>query len=296
MQNRLPRRMGVEEEGGLTLPQPQQVPPRDAVVRRLWGEPGGNRIAAQDPASAFLISCCCLEKWFGRGYQFSWLSSFWENRKKRNQEENRLFPGAFLQDSLTGSKWVATWTAPCADPWSVSGDKWHSSVRARLLLCPSNQQVFSVTPQQLLWNAHKGHRAQLNLVGWGWNVPAKPPSLAAANILKINLFVSCFLLSPDSIMISPKDVQWVGAWWLGYLIAGVISVLAGIPFWFLPKHLPKPESRKDSSTSSEHSKFIIEENKDQGTSHWQRAKLAEMAKGKAHQFSSWLLSFYLKGF
>lgn len=71
MQNRLPRRMGVEEEGGLTLPQPQQVPPRDAVVRRLWGEPGGNRIEAQDPACAFLISCCCLEKWFGRGYQFS---------------------------------------------------------------------------------------------------------------------------------------------------------------------------------------------------------------------------------
>ncbi|XP_023784072.1 solute carrier organic anion transporter family member 1C1-like, partial [Cyanistes caeruleus] len=79
------------------------------------------------------------------------------------------------------------------------------------------------------------------------------------------------------VTISPKDVQWVGAWWLGYLIAGVISVLAGIPFWFLPKHLPKPESRKDSSTSSEHSKFI-EESKDQHTSYWQQAKLAEMAK------------------
>uniref|UniRef100_A0A8C0Z926 Solute carrier organic anion transporter family member n=1 Tax=Cyanistes caeruleus TaxID=156563 RepID=A0A8C0Z926_CYACU len=54
------------------------------------------------------------------------------------------------------------------------------------------------------------------------------------------------------------------AWWLGYLIAGVISVLA-------------PESRKDSNTSSEHSKFI-EESKDQHTSYWQQAKLAEMAK------------------
>lgn len=121
------------------------------------------------------------------------------------------------------------------------------------------------------------------------------PSLAA-NILKMHLFVSCFPLSPDGVTISPKDVEWVGAWWLGYLIAGVISVLAGIPFWFLPKHLPKPESRKDSSTSSEHSKFIIEENKDQRMSYWQQAKLAEMAKGKPLEFSSWLLSFCLKGF
>ncbi|XP_053798885.1 solute carrier organic anion transporter family member 1C1 isoform X1 [Vidua chalybeata] len=92
------------------------------------------------------------------------------------------------------------------------------------------------------------------------------------------LYVDIGFVDLDGVAISPKDARWVGAWWLGYLIAGVISVLAGIPFWFLPKHLPKPESRKDSSTSSEHSKFIIEENKDQGTSSWQQAKLAEMAK------------------
>ncbi|NWS02465.1 SO1C1 protein, partial [Motacilla alba] len=95
------------------------------------------------------------------------------------------------------------------------------------------------------------------------------------------LYVDIGFVDLDSVTISPKDVQWVGAWWLGYLIAGVISILAGIPFWFLPRHLPKPESRKDSSTSSEHSKFIIEENKDQGTSSWQQAKLAEMAKGNS---------------
>lgn len=100
------------------------------------------------------------------------------------------------------------------------------------------------------------------------------------------LLVSSFALSPDSVTISPKDVQWVGAWWLGYLIAGAISVLAGIPFWFLPKHLLKPESRKDSSTSSEHSKFITEENKDQRTSSSHQAKLAEMAKGKSLELSS----------
>ncbi|XP_057225485.1 solute carrier organic anion transporter family member 1C1 isoform X1 [Malurus melanocephalus] len=92
------------------------------------------------------------------------------------------------------------------------------------------------------------------------------------------LYVDIGFVDLDSVTISPKDVQWVGAWWLGYLIAGVISVLAGIPFWFLPKHLSKPESRKDSSTSSEQSKFIIEESKDQHKSYQHQAKLAEMAK------------------
>uniref|UniRef100_A0A669Q8S8 Solute carrier organic anion transporter family member n=1 Tax=Phasianus colchicus TaxID=9054 RepID=A0A669Q8S8_PHACC len=60
--------------------------------------------------------------------------------------------------------------------------------------------------------------------------------------------------------------------------AGVISVLAGIPFWFLPKHLPKPESRKDSSTSSEQSKFITQDNKEQQKSYQPQMKFAEMAK------------------
>ncbi|NXG44765.1 SO1C1 protein, partial [Psilopogon haemacephalus] len=77
------------------------------------------------------------------------------------------------------------------------------------------------------------------------------------------LYVDIGFVDLDNVTITHKDVQWVGAWWLGYLIAGAISVLAGIPFWFLPKHLPKPERRKDSNTSSEQSKFITEDSKDQ---------------------------------
>ncbi|XP_032062201.1 solute carrier organic anion transporter family member 1C1-like isoform X2 [Aythya fuligula] len=92
------------------------------------------------------------------------------------------------------------------------------------------------------------------------------------------LYVDIGFVDLDSLTITHKDVQWVGAWWLGYLIAGAISVVAGIPFWFLPKHLPKPEGRKDSSTSSEQSKFITEDNKEQHTSYQQQVKIGEMAK------------------
>ncbi|KAL9854201.1 solute carrier organic anion transporter family member 1C1-like [Geothlypis trichas] len=92
------------------------------------------------------------------------------------------------------------------------------------------------------------------------------------------LYVDIGFVDLASVTISPKDARWVGAWWLGYLIAGLVSILAGIPFWFLPRHLPRPQGRKDSSTSSEHSRFIAEDSKDQGASSWQQAKLAEMAK------------------
>ena len=43
---------------------------------------------------------------------------------------------------------------------------------------------------------------------------------------------------PETISIGPSDSRWVGAWWLGYLIAGVLTLLSAIPFWFLPRSLP----------------------------------------------------------
>ncbi|XP_003220826.1 solute carrier organic anion transporter family member 1C1 isoform X1 [Anolis carolinensis] len=92
------------------------------------------------------------------------------------------------------------------------------------------------------------------------------------------LYVDIGFVDMDSITITQKDPQWVGAWWLGYLIAGGISVLAAIPFWFLPKHLPRPEARKDSSTSSEQSKFITEDNRERHITYQEEVKFLEMAK------------------
>lgn len=59
-----------------------------------------------------------------------------------------------------------------------------------------------------------------------------------------------FLLFLGSITITPQDSRWVGAWWLGFLIGGVISFLAAIPFCFLPKSLKKPGEANHDKTSS----------------------------------------------
>ncbi|XP_058599480.1 solute carrier organic anion transporter family member 1C1 isoform X4 [Neofelis nebulosa] len=84
--------------------------------------------------------------------------------------------------------------------------------------------------------------------------------------------------SDDHITITPKDPQWVGAWWLGYLIAGIVSLLAAVPFWCLPKSLPRPRSREDSNSSSEKSKFIMDDRTDYQTPHGEKSKIMEMAR------------------
>ncbi|MEQ2263467.1 Solute carrier organic anion transporter member 1C1, partial [Xenotaenia resolanae] len=59
-----------------------------------------------------------------------------------------------------------------------------------------------------------------------------------------------------TITITPEDARWVGAWWLGYLIAGTVTLLSAVPFWFLPKSLPMPVDKHDSSCTPEQTRFI----------------------------------------
>lgn len=42
-----------------------------------------------------------------------------------------------------------------------------------------------------------------------------------------------------TITISPRNPNWVGAWWIGFLIAATGILIASIPFWFYPKSMEK---------------------------------------------------------
>ncbi|NXS96846.1 SO1C1 protein, partial [Jacana jacana] len=70
------------------------------------------------------------------------------------------------------------------------------------------------------------------------------------------LYVDIGFVDLGSITITPQDSRWVGAWWLGFLIAGITSFLAAIPFFFLPKSLKKPEEVNNGKAS-----FALLENK-----------------------------------
>ncbi|KFR01909.1 Solute carrier organic anion transporter family member 1C1, partial [Opisthocomus hoazin] len=71
------------------------------------------------------------------------------------------------------------------------------------------------------------------------------------------LYVDIGFVDLGSITITPQDSRWVGAWWLGFLISGVTSFLAAIPFCFLPKSLKKPEETNNDKTSYDYSPVIM---------------------------------------
>ncbi|PNJ86790.1 SLCO1A2 isoform 3 [Pongo abelii] len=54
-----------------------------------------------------------------------------------------------------------------------------------------------------------------------------------------NVYVDTGSVNTDDLTISPTDTRWVGAWWFGFLICAGVNVLTAIPFFFLPKTLPK---------------------------------------------------------
>lgn len=98
------------------------------------------------------------------------------------------------------------------------------------------------------------------------------------------LTLVCVFMFTESISITPGDARWVGAWWLGYLIAGLITLFSAVPFWFLPKSLPLPE-RRLAKYSPEGTSFIKDspllEHKYQAD---EPTNLLEMAKGEQNQF------------
>uniref|UniRef100_A0A671QUG1 Solute carrier organic anion transporter family member n=1 Tax=Sinocyclocheilus anshuiensis TaxID=1608454 RepID=A0A671QUG1_9TELE len=57
----------------------------------------------------------------------------------------------------------------------------------------------------------------------------------------------------ESVTITPQDSRWVGAWWLVYVVAGLLTLLAALPLWFLPRALPEnPQTSKAYHPSNQH--------------------------------------------
>uniref|UniRef100_S4RKE6 Solute carrier organic anion transporter family member n=1 Tax=Petromyzon marinus TaxID=7757 RepID=S4RKE6_PETMA len=55
------------------------------------------------------------------------------------------------------------------------------------------------------------------------------------------LFVDVGFVNMEEVTINPQDSRWVGAWWLGFLIAGGITLLTALPLWFFPASVPHEE-------------------------------------------------------
>uniref|UniRef100_A0A673BLT0 Solute carrier organic anion transporter family member n=1 Tax=Sphaeramia orbicularis TaxID=375764 RepID=A0A673BLT0_9TELE len=76
-----------------------------------------------------------------------------------------------------------------------------------------------------------------------------------------------------SVIITPKDARWVGAWWMGFLVSSALLLISSIPFWFLPRSLPKQEEDKDKLSP------ISERGTEDDLNNNHNLKLTDIAKG-----------------
>ncbi|XP_012501188.1 PREDICTED: solute carrier organic anion transporter family member 2B1 [Propithecus coquereli] len=57
--------------------------------------------------------------------------------------------------------------------------------------------------------------------------------------LMLRLYVDIDRMPEGGISLTTKDPRWVGAWWLGFLIAAGLVALAATPYFFFPREMPK---------------------------------------------------------
>ncbi|MFT7818441.1 solute carrier organic anion transporter family member 2B1-like [Arapaima gigas] len=63
----------------------------------------------------------------------------------------------------------------------------------------------------------------------------------------LQFYVDFDKLDPSEIELNNKDPRWVGAWWLGFLLAGGLLILTSLPYFFFPRKMPKEQTAADST-------------------------------------------------
>ncbi|XP_073404605.1 solute carrier organic anion transporter family member 2B1 isoform X2 [Dendrobates tinctorius] len=55
----------------------------------------------------------------------------------------------------------------------------------------------------------------------------------------LRYYVDIDKLPASEIVLTPSDPRWIGAWWLGFIVAASIVALTSIPYFFFPREMPK---------------------------------------------------------
>ncbi|XP_003926604.1 solute carrier organic anion transporter family member 1B1 [Saimiri boliviensis] len=97
------------------------------------------------------------------------------------------------------------------------------------------------------------------------------------------MYVDIGYVDLSRIRITPNDSRWVGAWWLGFLVSGLLSIISSIPFFFLPQTPNKPQKERKASLSLHVLKTNDENN--------QTANLTNQGKNITKNVNGFLQSF-----
>ncbi|XP_053114402.1 solute carrier organic anion transporter family member 1A2-like isoform X2 [Hemicordylus capensis] len=88
------------------------------------------------------------------------------------------------------------------------------------------------------------------------------------------LFVDAGFIDLEDVTLNLTDARWVGAWWLGILVCAAVNVLVAVPFYFLPKSLPKEGEEDNTELATKGNKTLLQTESPGST----REKIREIAK------------------
>ncbi|XP_052074077.1 solute carrier organic anion transporter family member 1A4-like [Mytilus californianus] len=60
----------------------------------------------------------------------------------------------------------------------------------------------------------------------------------------------------QGIYVTLQDPRWIGAWWLGFIVFGTLSIVTGIPLMFFPNHYKNSVSYGNCSCLSFHGNMV----------------------------------------
>ncbi|XP_076835814.1 solute carrier organic anion transporter family member 2B1 isoform X2 [Brachyhypopomus gauderio] len=91
----------------------------------------------------------------------------------------------------------------------------------------------------------------------------------------LRFYVDFNTMSQESIKLDKSDPRWVGAWWLGFLVAGTLLFLTSLPYLFFPRKM-ETEETTEAPVKPTSENFI--EKKEAGPSHVPELSLTQFLK------------------
>ncbi|XP_063955020.1 solute carrier organic anion transporter family member 4A1-like [Lytechinus pictus] len=84
---------------------------------------------------------------------------------------------------------------------------------------------------------------------------------------------------PPGVSVSPSDPGWVGAWWLGFIVAGLVIIILSIPIGLFPRELPKTAKIRTEKPVESHKNSGLHKGGHPGQSSSESSRLVQEIKG-----------------
>nr|XP_013227064.2 solute carrier organic anion transporter family member 2B1-like [Columba livia]XP_021139113.1 solute carrier organic anion transporter family member 2B1-like [Columba livia] len=92
----------------------------------------------------------------------------------------------------------------------------------------------------------------------------------------LRFYVDIDKVTRGEVQLTNKDPRWVGAWWLGFLVAASLVALSAVPYFFFPQEMPK-EVVSGKESSSKKSEDVLSQLRSR-SEHLQNLSLAKFIK------------------